>query len=341
MKCRTTTSSAAAAALATVLAATMARLPRRAYVTAFLLSACLPACHAPGAAATPAAASRRAGDTLVVATYAYPGLDRLGAVAPLARHLDRTLARPVKATTLPDPGALARALREGDVDVAVLNTFGYLIVAGSGAGVATPVATFRIAAGERSNYAAAIAAGASVESVEELVPRAATLRLALVSAGSTTGNLIPRLQLARVGLHDPERQFRSVAYAGTHANAMAMLQRGEVDVARLAVEEYERQAATGDSTRLTTRVVWRSPDIVLGPLVVRAALDGALRERIAASLVGLERSAPEAFAALRGGWVEARRADALVPATDRTYDEVRALMGDSPEAKAIVARFAR
>ena len=174
-----------------------------------------------------------------------------------------------------------------------------------------------------------------------MTPAAAACALVLVAPGSTTGNLVPRLYLASRGVPDAERRYRSVAYGGTHAGALARLRRGDADVAALASEELDRAMAADPSLERELRVVWRSGDIALGPIVVRTALPAATRRAVVAAVVGLERQAPAAFAAVRDGWTEARLADALVPATDASYDETRRMFGDPRAAAAIIARFAR
>lgn len=292
------------------------------------------------AAAGPAGA--QAADTLTVGTYAYAANDRVAAVTPLAQHLGRRLGRPVRVQSFPDPPTLARAVRDGSVDVAVTNTFGYLLLATSPSPAAFPVATFRIRAGERSNYGSVLVAdAAAADSVPQLRDRAAGLRLALVAPGSTTGSLVPRLFLAAAGLPDAEGSFRQVAYGDTHVGTLALLRSGAADVAALATEEYERQVAAGGEAASAWRVLWRSPDITLGPVAVRSTLPPALRREIARHVVGLEKDDPRAFEALRGGWVEARNADALVAADDATYDEVRRLFGDPATAAALIERFSR
>lgn len=281
------------------------------------------------------------GDTLTVATYAYRGVDRAGAVAPLAAYLGRALGRPVRVRVHDDPTALARATREGAVDVVVTNTFGYLLLADGPAPAATAVATFRLPPGISSNYGSVIVGRAGVaDSLGALRAAGRTLRVGLVQPGSTTGNLVPRLRLAALGVADLDATVARVTYAGTHAAAGDLLRRGEADVVALASEEWDRQAAA-DTAAGRWRELWRSPDIRLGPVAVRRSLPDTLRARVAALVAGLERHDAAAFAALRGGWVEARRADALAPAADATYDDVRALFGEPAAAHALIARFAR
>ena len=280
-------------------------------------------------------ASAQTADTLVVGTYAYGSVDRIGAVTPLAEYLSARLGRPTRVVAAPDPVALAQLVRRGLVDVVVTNTFGYLLLADGAQPAAVPVATFHIPPGVRTNYGAVIIArDTGPRSVEDLAARAASLRMALVAPGSTTGNLVPRLYQAGRGLPELEGRLRSVTYGGTHAATFALLDSGAVDVAALATEEYERQVASyGANTASRFAVLWRSPDIQLGPV--------AARDSIARAVIGLGRDAPKAFAALRGGWIEAAKSDALAAADDSTYDEVRRLFGSGDTITALIARFGR
>jgi phosphonate transport system substrate-binding protein len=290
-----------------------------------------------------AVATAQSSDTLVVGTYAYATNDRVAAVSPLASHLARRLARPTRVTSFPDPVALSRAVRAGRVDVAVTNTFGYLLVGGSDDAAAVAVATFGVPAGVRTHYGSVVVTrDTSVRTTADVVSRARELRIALVSPGSTTGNLVPRLYLASAGLADLEGAMLAVTYAGTHAGAVDSLRARRVELAALATEEYDKQVAADRSgASRQWRELWRSPDILLGPVAVRRALPLALRDSIAAAVVGLERETPAAFAALKGGWVEARLADAMLAASDATYDPVRRMFGDARTTAALIARFAR
>jgi phosphate/phosphite/phosphonate ABC transporter binding protein len=293
--------------------------------------------------AGPVRAGAQAPDTLVVGTYAYDAVDRRGAVTPLAEHLGARLHRPFRVVLAPDPVALADAARHGRVDVVVTNTFGYLLLADATPGAALAVATFRVPPGVRTHYGAVLVTrDARLRSWADLRARAPGLRVGLVSPGSTTGNLVPRLVLAKHGWEERDRQGARVTYAGTHAAAFGLLRAGAVDVAGLASEECRRQlAALGADERARYHVLWESPDILLGPVAVRTGLPAALRDTIGAALVGLERHAPAAFVALRAGWTEARLADGLVAATDTTYLPVRRLFGEGAAVAALIARLAR
>lgn len=298
----------------------------------FCMAACISISHAQ---------QRR--DTLTLATYTYSTNNRLQNLAPLGAFLERQLHRPVRTLSFPDPPSLANAVKSGAVDIAVMNTFGYLLLAASPKERGIPVATFRIAAGQSSNYRTIILARSGLQGTDNVRIRksAKTLAVAFVSPGSTTGNLIPRLYFASHGIADAESAFASVVYAGTHAEALNLVRAGKVDIVALASEVYENSSRDSSQTSPELTTLWTSPDIKLGPVVVKSSLPASERKAITQQLVGIERTAPEAFTALRDGWTEAKLADALVPTNDRYYDDVRRMFGNPKTSAALIEKFAR
>ncbi|MBD1207637.1 MAG: phosphate/phosphite/phosphonate ABC transporter substrate-binding protein [Ignavibacteria bacterium] len=287
--------------------------------------------------------AQQRGDTLTLATYTYSTNNRLQNIAPLAAFLERQLQRPVRTLSFPDPPSLANAVKSGVVDIAVMNTFGYLLLAASPNEKGLPVATFRIATGQSSNYRTIVLSrnGLEITSKAWLRKNSKTLAVAFVSPGSTTGNLIPRLYFASQGIADAENAFARVVYAGTHAEALSLVRAGKVDIAALASEVYENSPHDSSQPVQKLTTLWTSPDIKLGPVVVKSSLSVSERKAIIKQLVGIERTAPEAFTALRDGWTEAKLADALVPTTDRYYDDVRRMFGNPKTSAILIKKFAR
>jgi phosphonate transport system substrate-binding protein len=276
-------------------------------------------------------------DTIRVATYAYPGVDRRVAVAGVANYLTRSLRIPARVDVLPDPVALANALRRGEVDVGVINVLGYLLVAFDST-VVVPGVTFGVPA-TAVPYDAALAAKAPIDAAA-LRARAGALRIAFVSPGSTTGNLFPRVYLASLGIATAESSFRSVTYAGTHAKAFELLRAGEVDVAALAGEELDKQLSALARTS-DIRSLWRSGNLPLGPVMLSCRMGGSLRADITRALGAMHRADSAAFAALKGGWVEARASSALVAVDNNTYEGLRRMLGDPASAKRLLEQIAR
>ena len=231
----------------------------------------------------------------VVATYAYPQRDRAAAIRPLADYLAARGRHAVEVRVLPSPTALVAALREGEVDVAVPNLHGYLQARSGVEGVvALPVPDVPPAQADR--YRAVIVARPQVATTAELRERAAHLRLVLVGPDSASGGFIPVAQLQALGL-DPEADFASLAYAGSHAAALQALVDGRADVAALAADVYDAARAGG------AHELWRSGPIPPGPLLCRGR-DGVPCDAIVGWLLEAHDRDPAVMAALRAGWPE-------------------------------------
>jgi phosphate/phosphite/phosphonate ABC transporter binding protein len=306
------------------------------------------------ALAGPARAQSTAAQTaapLVVATYAYAANDRVANLTPLAAELARAVNRPLRVLSYPTVPALLAAVRAGQVDVAFLNTLGFLQLSADERPAAVPLARLQApaAAGE---YRACLVArrSAGLGSAAELRARAGQLRLVLAGEHSTSGHLLPRLWLQTQGLADLEGQFAARHYAGSHAQVLAELQAGRAEVGACGLSEYQQLQARGAAADL--QLLWVSDDIPLGPVVARAALDPAQRQALQQVLLRAPQQQPAAFRQLCQGWAEARAATQFVPVApgeyeaffrllDSTDERVHGLPGQGEELRRLLAQYVR
>lgn len=274
-----------------------------------------------------------AGAALRLGTYQYGSVDRLGAIRPVAQYLEREIGQPVTAVVLPGVWELVAAVESGDVDCAVINTAGYLALAAAKDPRAEAIVALDTSARAAERYNTVIVAPAAQGgSWVEIAARARSLRLALVMSGSTTGDLVPRLALAKQGVPDAEQAFQRVAFAGSHGKALDAVVNGDADLAALAESEYDARLKREPSLEARLRVLWRSPAVPLGPVVVRKALPAATRAAIASALLRLPSRSPEAFAALKSGWSEFRTAEAIRLPSAEEWAPILALAGPEPMA---------
>lgn len=264
-----------------------------------------------------AAAQRNA----VVATYAYTRYDRAAALQPLAQALSAATGQAVDVRVLESPRALAAALREGSVDIAVTNTFVYL--AARGDAHVRPLAVFDVPAATLDGYRGVLLARKGLD-LAQLRATKTPLRYALAIPGSTSGGLVQDLFLAASGV-DTRAQL-TITYAGTHDAAFVQLQQGKVDLAALAESPWRAAQTAGKAGELVQ--LWRSPPIAPGPLVCR---DGGRIDcaQARALLLQLHDTAPQAVAALVAAWSEAAGAQRLVPVNEANYDALTAGFTDA------------
>lgn len=269
---------------------------------------------ATGAAARPADPS-----PVRLATYAYPAFDRRLALAPLARLVEQASGRPVQVTLFPTPDALAAAVREGAVDLAVTNLAAYAQVARLPGADAIAVLAAPPATLDRYRGVLLARREGGPGTLAQLPALAPRLRLVEVLPGSTSGALVQADALRRVGLS--RGGFLQASHAGTHEAALAQLTAGQADVAALAEAPWLalQAQAPADAARLT--LLWRSDPLPPGPLLCMNGPELRCR-RLAAALLANSAASRRAAEALARGWAEtagARRFIRVRPARYRAF----------------------
>ncbi|HVL58628.1 MAG TPA: phosphate/phosphite/phosphonate ABC transporter substrate-binding protein [Burkholderiaceae bacterium] len=145
--------------------------------------------------------------------------------------------------------------------------------------------------------------------------------LALTNASSTSGNLIPKVELGKQLNTKLGRHFGQVFYAGSHtAAALAVLQ-GRADAAAVADVTLDWAVDKKEFDGKTFRIIWRSSKLPLDPFAWRKdLLSEDLRKKIAAALIELDKT-PEGR-----DFLKRTRSERVEPVADSAYDGVRAVM---------------
>ncbi|MDG2520853.1 PhnD/SsuA/transferrin family substrate-binding protein [Caulobacter segnis] len=250
---------------------------------------------------TGAAAEPRA---LTFATYHYARYDRAVALAPMAEHLGHALGRKVTVQVLESPDALAAAIREGRVDVAVTNLSAYLASARTPT-TTTPVAMFDVPPATLDGYRGVLLARAGVDL------KAAGLRYVRVIPGSTSGALAQEPWVKAEGL-----KVTDAGFAGTHDGAMNRLLDGSADIAALAEEPWRTLKVQKPEEAAKLVELWRSDPIPPGPVVCVRSAEVAC-DAVAAALTQPTAAAPAEV--LSKGWSETAGATRLIPVDTAVY----------------------
>lgn len=280
---------------------------------------------------------------LVLATYQYSTNNRLANIQPLATHLENLLGRKMVTRSYPSVHAFLAGIRNNEVDIALINTFGYLLLDASPGGYPMkPELVLEVKAGTADNYRTAIVARNDfpANSLQELPRYAATSRIILVDPGSTSGNLVPRLALSSVGLNQPEKEFRTLVYGGNHHATMDSIGSGTVDLGAMGSTEYFnyiREPANASRVK----IIWHSPEIPLGPVLVNNRLSQALKDSVLTVLLDLHRSNKQALEAVKKGWSEAGNAMKYIRMKKDYYLPFRKELGTDESIREILEQFAR
>ena len=105
--------------------------------------------------------------------------------------------------------------------------------------------------------------------------------LGLNSIGSTSGDLIPQVELMKVGLSTKnENDFAKVFYAGSHDACLLAAINKHVDVCGMSSRNFDARLADGTFKLEQVRIIHRSSLVPPPPLAYSTKLSVELRDRI-------------------------------------------------------------
>jgi phosphonate transport system substrate-binding protein len=279
---------------------------------------------------------------LTLATYQYADNNRIQNITPLAEHLQKTTGITVKVKSYATVQLFIEGIQNNEVDIALINTFGYLLLNESGnKHQMKPVAALKVKPGAVNNYTTSIIASSAsvVNSLKEVKANAHQLSLMLVNIGSTSGNLVPRLALSNAGISDAEKSFKKVMYVKTHAAAVDSAAANPQCIAAMGSTEYF-SFISNPVNKEKIKLLWLSPEIPLGPVMIKKTMDKNLQQKIIANLLHLHEQNKEALEKVKAGWSEAKNAEQYILITDNYYNPFRKELGKKKDLKRILEQFA-
>ncbi|NQW23243.1 MAG: putative selenate ABC transporter substrate-binding protein [SAR202 cluster bacterium] len=173
-----------------------------------------------------------------------------------ADYLSQKLGVEVEYIPSSDYAAVVTAFTQGNLDLAF---FGGLT--GVQARLQDPGAT---AIAQRENDAAfhsnfIVRAGVPVNSLEDLLDQAGNLTITFGSESSTSGHLMPRFFLRKMGL-DSDSDFKSEPnYSGSHDLTWQLVESGTFDVGALSEEVWARAVSEGKVDTNKVRILETTP----------------------------------------------------------------------------------
>lgn len=182
---------------------------------------------------------------------------------PLAEYLKQSTGRSVTFQVTKDYKSAVELLASEKVDIAYLAALTYVKAKQKNPNVEPIVMPIDKNSG-RPWYSAVIVADSTkgINSLNGLKGQ----RFAFVSPSSTSGFLMPMAQFGKQGI-DPNRDFTTIKYSGSHDKAQADLASGNVDAIADDKPSFLRSQQAG---KLGSRykIIWESDPIPTGPIVV-------------------------------------------------------------------------
>lgn len=175
--------------------------------------------------------------------------------------------------------------------------------------------------------AVAVKSGASVYYAGLFAPKDAAIataadvrgkRVAFGDVNSTSSFIFPMTMLMDAGI-DPAKDLKEVRLTGSHASSLAALLQGQVEVAALSFESYEKAVRENVPGVRDVKIIARSDPIPYPPLVVNSKLPVAIRNRLQSAFQNIAHEpgiTPEMIRGYGGGQVDGY--DAHFPAAKFT-----------------------
>ncbi|MEP1095834.1 MAG: PhnD/SsuA/transferrin family substrate-binding protein [Cyclobacteriaceae bacterium] len=278
---------------------------------------------------------------LRLATYTYSTNDRIENLKPFSLELEKLLKRPVNIKSYPDVASFIEGIKSNEVDVALINTLGYLLLSLDNKNM-QPTATLRVKSDAVDNYKTVVLTNRTdINDLNSLKSEVANLSMMFVAEGSTSGNLVPRLLLSSLGIKSPNEQFKEVKYGGNHTSTFNKLVAGEADICAIGSNEYFKQIQKDSSFLESVKPLWISEEIPLGPVLLNNSLTSSEKENITSSILSLHENNFDALQSIKEGWSEAKQAEKFYPITDSYYDNFRMVNGNNTDLADILDLFVK
>ncbi len=240
---------------------------------------------------------------------------------PLVRYLERRAGVGLDCRMMRSYGDLLEGLRLGELDGGFAGSYvGSVAISQLGA---RPVVRIEYRDG-RATYSGLIFVrrGSGIRSVADMKDRV----LAYVDRATTAGFVFPSSYFRLHGVPIPEDHFREIFFAGSHDAALRAVLDGAADVGCAKDTVFRRLAKTDSRVGRELQIVARSPEVPSVALIVSAAVDRAVEERVRETLRAME-SDPE------GQQVLAEfGARSFLPTRVEDYEPVAALIGSAGSA---------
>jgi phosphate/phosphite/phosphonate ABC transporter binding protein len=257
----------------------------------------------------------------------------------LAQELENRLERKVQVESYPDVESFIIGIKSNQVDIALINTLGYLILSSDNQNM-LPVANMHIENGAVDNYKTVLLTNNhSISDYSAIKDKSENLTMMFVKKGSTSGNLVPRLFLSTINIPSPESQFQEVKYGGNHTSTFEKLVNGHADLCAIGSNEFYKQIQTDLTLESKVKLLWVSDEIPLGPVLVNKDFSLEEKDAISNLLLNLHTENIDAFKSIKAGWSEAKQADKFQLISDEYYNSFREMNGNRTDINDILKMF--
>lgn len=252
---------------------------------------------------------------------------RIEAIKPIAVYLSQKLQLEVVTATANRAADLLDQIKGGQVDIGFINSFGYVL----GISDSLPITPLVIAGGKDgvpSTYNSCVISASSkgIKSMDEFLSNSKEKSFMFVSPTSTSGHLVPRMYLNKLGITQAESVFKELSFGGNHYSTLEKVLAGEVDAAAMAYNILQAKIEAGEVKEEEINILWISEPITQTPAIINSQLDPQLQQQIKQALLELHEKNPELWKHVQKNF-SAHEATNFVEAKDEHYNSIRNISG--------------
>ncbi len=232
--------------------------------------------------------------------------------APLGKYLEEQIGRKIEWTPVNDYAAVVEALAARKIDMAWLGGV-TLVQARLRTGTAIPIVQRE--EDEKFTSKIIVNASAGINALADLKGR----NFVFGSPSSTSGHLMPRYFLKQNQI-EPERDFKRIAFSGSHDATAAWVESGRVAAGALNASVWDSLIEQRKVDPSKVKVLYTTPPYYDYNWTVRGDLDPAIVSKLTGAFLALERSNPRHREIL-----DLQRATRFIPTRIENYRNIEAV----------------
>ncbi|WP_138476947.1 sensor histidine kinase [Dyadobacter bucti] len=222
----------------------------------------------------------------------------------LCNYISAKLKIPVKYENIPSTKHMHELLRQGKVDLAMMNTFQYVFAKSDHITNIEPFVILGDNSGKAKTYRSCLIVrpASPYRDLGQIISAADRVKIDFAYVASTSGHIVPRMQLAASGVQYPEAQFESVHFSGGHLEAIRSVIGKRADAAFVSIDDLINYQLTGQIAKDAVRIIWTSYPITQSPVVVRRNLPDALKQQLRSLFLNLHHDDPAVWHHVKENW---------------------------------------
>ncbi|MHC1759385.1 MAG: phosphonate ABC transporter substrate-binding protein [Negativicutes bacterium] len=233
------------------------------------------------------------------------------AYGPLVKYLEKKTGMKVELFVATDYSGVIEAMRSKKLDVAMFGPFSYVLAADKADAEAFAIENRK---GSGTTYKSLVVThpDSGINNIQDLKGRT----YAFVDPASTSGNLIPR-SFFKKNNFDPEKDFKSIIYAGGHDAVALAVKNRKVDAGSMDDITYGNMKTKDMVGDQNIKIIFQSDPIPGSPWAYRKDLAPELKTKLRDAFLSMDKEDPAALGAYAG------KVERYDPVNDSLYNVIR------------------